>query len=292
MRTFKPHFHAAALLILLTAIPQLGGAAAPRTALPPNLRHLTPILGTNPQPLSPGGDAPNCWNWALYVTGGVQSLHFTDSDVFESFLNSSFCRRAESRSVKTGQIGVIKTYESDTHLHAFYTLSATEVLTRTLSFNPATGAYEVAPLTAVRSGFHRPLSDPRCQNITEEQSVCGSTLAFYSCRFPPDSALSPAYTALVPDMKRLEALIQDYFLNRSRQPAEIVRAQEELIRQKLLQTVEGLCAAFAANPAPNLARAEKELLRLRLQSLFGSLLGLGMPQDFYPKRAQLLELLK
>lgn len=292
MRTFKPHFHMMALLIFLTAGTVLGQSGSSRTpALPQNLRHLTPILGTNPQPLVRGGDAPNCWNWALYITNGLQSLHFTDNDVFDKFLTSSFCRPFAERTPRAGLIGVIKTLESDTHLHAFYTLSSTQVLTRTLSYNPAAGAYEISALSKVRSDFHRPMSDPQCENNTQEQSICGSTLTYYACQFPANSELSAAFLQMTVPMGQLESQIEEYFLNRSRQTPERVRAQEDAIKQKLLTVTEGLLTAWTSAEVTKITVKEKELLRLRLQSLLGSLLHLGMPQEFYPKRQQLLDIL-
>lgn len=292
MRTFKPYFGTMVLLIFLTADSVLGQSRNSRTpTLPESLKHLTPILGTNPQPLVRGGDAPNCWNWALYITNGLQSLHFTDNDVFDKFLKSSFCRPFTERQVRAGLIGVIKTLDSDTHLHAFYTLSSTHVLTRTLSYNPTVGAYEIAALSTVRSDFHRPMSDARCVNSTEEQSICGSTLSYYSCDFPADSALSEGYKQLTARMRQLDTYIQDYFIHRSGQSAEATRIQEEGLRQKLMQVIDGLWSAFTAAEAPRITAKEKELLRLRLQSQLSSLLHLGMPQDFYPKRQQLTEIL-
>lgn len=90
---------------------------------------------------------PNCWNYALYSAGLVNSLRNVEENEFTFFIKSRLCHKLQDQdAIKPGQIGAIQDIENNKVIqnHAFVFLGPEAVLTKNGPYVAA--AYQVMSL--------------------------------------------------------------------------------------------------------------------------------------------------
>lgn len=83
--------------------------------------------------LGPGSDfsGPNCWNFALMLSGILPALRFTPPEEMTYFMNSEFCQPVKNiNDREPGDIGVIRANEDNKEMHAFVYISDKLALTK------------------------------------------------------------------------------------------------------------------------------------------------------------------
>jgi hypothetical protein len=117
---------------------------------------------------------PNCWNYALYSAGLVDSIRNVDDTEFHFLIESPLCQKLSGEATYwPGQIGVIRDQESYSHIkenHAFVYLTPNKILTKNGPFRESvyelTSLQKLLQISAFHLGPGRFLSRYQCTSLS------------------------------------------------------------------------------------------------------------------------------
>lgn len=191
---------------------------------------------------------PNCFNYAQYLLGLTDSIHYTSTEEMDLLLKSSFCRRVP---VGKANLAAIRTPDEHDLLHVYIPLSGGEVLSKTSFWREF--PFERVPYAEMAKWFRPKEYCSKCRNETE----------FYLCRKPEVNASFPM--EILAAIAELERKLHRFSLEIPASEADKVEFQKmNAVALKLSSRLKDI-AAPAADEFGRWTELKVESLRQNLE---------------------------